>query len=119
MKYFKTSVGKALKKPITISALETVLLVVCVEIDREFLVRWTPLQRAIAEDWAIRLHFNAADNYTVRVPPKPHFVKVAEGRTKRLPYKPKRSLFTESFSRHKKLEQKRPLAGTLYDLFAR
>lgn len=107
--YFKTSVAKALKDPITTVHLETALLLVDTEVSREFLCRWSLLQRAIAEDWAIRLHLNASDNCYVRVPPKPGFVTWAERRSKKLT-KARPSLFTETVvARSKKM-------GTLWEL---
>lgn len=71
--YFKTSVAQCLKKPIDISDLECLLLLVDVTITREELAKLTPLQRAIAEDWASRVHLSASDN-PVRVPQRPKFL---------------------------------------------
>lgn len=35
---------------------------------------WTPVQRLLADDWAISVHYSASDN-GVRVPAKPAFLE--------------------------------------------
>ncbi len=106
--FFKTSVNAAMKDPISIDALQTALLLVSVDVSRMVLCRWTVRQRALAEDWAIRLHFNASDNHYVRVPQKPPFVTRAQ---KQHPGRPgDRSLRCEAVL-HKQA------TGTLHELF--
>jgi hypothetical protein len=61
--YFKTSVAKAMLDPIETTVLQDVLLMVNVDLPRELLCRWNVMERAIAEDWAVRLHLRASDAF--------------------------------------------------------
>lgn len=104
--YFKTSVAKAMRDPISCDLLETCLLLVDTKVPRELICRWSVKQRAIGEDWAIRLHLRASDNNTVRVPQKPDFVTKAE--KSKLPHA-ESSAFTKAVLRKKG-------AGTLHEV---
>lgn len=52
---------------------ESLLLLVAVDIEAGVVARWTPDQLQQAGDWALRTHLRASDN-TNRVPPRPEFV---------------------------------------------
>ena len=62
---------------VPVGALTDVLLLVGVTVPLERIEPWTPLERALAYDWAIRVHLRASDNQ-VRERPKPSFVTAAE-----------------------------------------
>jgi hypothetical protein len=110
--YFKTSVAKAMLDPIETTVLQDVLLMVNVDLPRELLCRWNVMERAIAEDWAVRLHLRASDNI-IRVPPKPAFVTRAEIRARKFP----KSAFDRAASTEALMatRSKNP-TGTIFDL---
>jgi len=45
------------------------------DIPLEAIEKWTPQQRQRAEAWAAKYYLKANDNPTIRVPPKPKFLK--------------------------------------------
>lgn len=47
--------------------------------------RWTPNERSIVYDWAIREHLRASDNLTVRRRPRPYLVEILIGNARVLP----------------------------------
>lgn len=82
-RFYKTTVDQCMADPINTTELEAVLAMVNVVLPLEVLERWSIRQRAMAEDWAFRLHLSASDNTTVRVPSKPPHVTYAERKSRR------------------------------------
>lgn len=72
--FFKTSVAVRLKEPIRPWQLQKMLWLVDERVPIGELKDWTEEMRAIAEDWACRVHLRASDNVTVRVPQRPKFI---------------------------------------------
>jgi hypothetical protein len=67
-------------RELTIDVVQNTLALVGVTIGRHGrygIGHWTPLERLIAYDWALRCHLRASDNPT-QLRPKPNFVEIAE-----------------------------------------
>lgn len=76
--------------------------------------RWTPLQIAMAVEWATMLHFRASDNAFVRVPPKPEFLNLRCEKSGAEGPRPWR----ESKPAQPAPQTSRNATGTIFDLFA-
>lgn len=72
--FCKARVKGRLVEPPEADCLQAVLALASIEVSLEEIASWTPLQCALAEEWACQVHLSASDNSHVRVPPKPGFL---------------------------------------------
>lgn len=63
---------------LTPESLRLVLGLVCNDVPEAVIALWTPNERKLAYDWAMREHLHASDNNSVRRRECPWFVKVAK-----------------------------------------
>jgi hypothetical protein len=61
----------------TPSMVSAMLALASVQIDAEAMEYWTPIELALAFDWAAREHLIASDNEGIEQRPKPNFVRWA------------------------------------------
>lgn len=77
--FFKTTVNQRLKQYITTEGIYIFLTTTLgYSIPLSIIRTWSQPQRAIAEDYAARLHLNASDNLMVRLPQRPDFLPLQQ-----------------------------------------
>lgn len=73
-KFCRKRIVERLRDPADPDVLRDLLELVCTEVSLDLIANWTPLQCAIAEEYAAQAHLSASDNAYIRIPPRPEFL---------------------------------------------
>lgn len=73
-KYCRSRVVWRLREPSSLETLSDFLSLASIEVKPEALAEWTPMMRAMAEEWAAQVQLSASDVSHIRIPPKPNWL---------------------------------------------